>query len=73
MMAWAVSWNYIGLVAGCAFLATVLPLPHQCGLGRTSPQASSMISAISPALIILGVGFYPWSDARAAKAPAAES
>jgi drug/metabolite transporter (DMT)-like permease len=64
------------------------------GLGRVSPQASAMISTISPlvtiilaviflgevftfidaigtALILLGVGFYAWSDARAAKAPAA--
>jgi drug/metabolite transporter (DMT)-like permease len=64
------------------------------GLGRISPQASSMISTISPlvtiilaviflgevftfvdaigtALIVLGVGFYAWSDARAPKAPTA--
>jgi drug/metabolite transporter (DMT)-like permease len=89
----AVSWNYIGLVAGCAFFATVLPAFFiNAGLGRISPQASSMISTISPlvtiilaviflgevftfadaigtALIIVGVGFYAWSDARAAKAP----
>lgn len=93
----AVSWNYIGLVAGCAFFATVLPAFFiNAGLGRTSPQAASMISTISPlftiilaviflgenftfidaigtGLIILGVGFYAWSDARAARAPAAES
>lgn len=93
----AVSWNYMGLVAGCAFFATVLPsFLINAGLGRTSPQAASMISTISPlftiilaviflgedftfidaigtALIILGVGFYAWSDARAARAPAAES
>lgn len=93
----AVSWNYIGLVAGCAFFATVLPSFFiNAGLGRTSPQATSMISTISPlftiflaviflgedftvvdamgtALIILGVGFYAWSDARAQRAPAAES
>ncbi|MGE0007075.1 MAG: DMT family transporter [Parvibaculaceae bacterium] len=89
----AVSWNYIGLVAGCAFFATVLPsFLINAGLGRTSPQAASMISTISPlftivlavvfldegftlidaagtALIILGVGFYAWSDARAPRAP----
>jgi len=93
----AVSWNYIGLVAGCAFFATVLPsFLINAGLGRTSPQAASMISTISPlftiilaviflgedftfidaigtALIILGVGFYAWSDARAARATAAET
>ncbi|MGE0240433.1 MAG: DMT family transporter [Parvibaculaceae bacterium] len=91
----AVSWNYIGLVAGCAFFATVLPsFLINAGLGRTSPQAASMISTISPlftiilaviflgevftfidaigtGLILLGVGFYAWSDARAAKAPPA--
>ena len=90
----AVSWNYIWLVAGCAFFATVLPsFLINAGLGRSSPQAASMISTISPlftiilaviflgevftfvdaigtALIMLGVGFYAWSDARAAKAPA---
>lgn len=90
----SVSWHYLGLVAGCAFFATVLPsFLINAGLGRTSPQATSMISTISPlitiflaviflgeeftftdaigtALIILGVGFYAWSDARAAKAPA---
>jgi len=93
----SVSWNYIGLVAGCALFATVLPsFLINAGLGRISPQASSMISTISPlvtiilaviflgeaftftdaigtTLIILGVGFYAWSDARAARAPAAES
>lgn len=92
-----VSWHYIGLVAGCAFFATVLPsFLINAGLARTSPQATSMISTISPlitiflavmflgeeftvtdaigtALIILGVGFYAWSDARAAKMPATES
>jgi drug/metabolite transporter (DMT)-like permease len=92
----SVSWHYLGLVAGCAFFATVLPsFLINAGLGRTSPQATSMISTISPlitiflaviflgeeftftdaigtALIILGVGFYAWSDARA-RAPAAES
>ncbi|WP_119269845.1 DMT family transporter [Taklimakanibacter deserti] len=93
----AVSWNYMGLVAGCAFFATVLPsFLINAGLGRTSPQAASMISTISPlftiilaviflgeaftfidaigtALIILGVGFYAWSDARAARTPATET
>lgn len=93
----AVSWNYIGLVAGCAFFATVLPaFLINAGLGRITPQASSMISTISPlvtiilaviflgevftfvdaigtALIILGVGFYAWSDARAQRAPATET
>jgi drug/metabolite transporter (DMT)-like permease len=92
----AVSWNYIGLVAGCALFATVLPsFLVNAGLARISPQASAMISTTSPlvtiilavifleevftfidaigtALILLGVGFYAWSDARAAKAPAAE-
>jgi drug/metabolite transporter (DMT)-like permease len=92
-----VSWHYIGLVAGCAFFATVLPsFLINAGLARTSPQATSMISTISPlitiflaviflgeeftftdaigtALIILGVGFYAWSDTRAAKVPATES
>lgn len=91
----AVSWNYIGLVAGCAFFATVLPsFLINAGLGRTSPQAASMISTISPlftiilaviflgeaftfvdaigtALIIVGVGVYAWSDARAAMVPPA--
>lgn len=90
----AVSWHYIGLVAGCAFFATVLPAFFiNAGLGRITPQASSMISTISPlvtiilaviflgeaftftdaigtALIVLGVGFYAWSDARAQRAPA---
>ncbi len=90
----AVSWNYIGLVAGCAFFATVIPsFLINAGLGLISPQASSMISTISPlvtiilaviflgeeftfvdaigtTLILLGVGFYAWSDARAAKTPA---
>ncbi len=89
-----VSWNYLMLVAGCAFFATVLPaFLVNAGLGRISPQASSMISTISPlvtiilaviflgeaftfidaigtALIVLGVGFYAWSDARAPKAAA---
>ncbi len=93
----AVSWNYVMLVAGCAFFATVLPsFLINAGLGRITPQASSMISTISPlvtiilaviflgeaftlidaigtALIVLGVGFYAWSDARAQRAPAAES
>jgi drug/metabolite transporter (DMT)-like permease len=93
----AVSWHYIMLVAGCAFFATVLPsFLINAGLGRITPQASSMISTISPlvtiimaviflgevftfidaigtALIIIGVGFYAWSDARAQKAPAAET
>ena len=90
----ALSWHYIMLVAGCAFFATVLPsFLINAGLGRITPQASSMISTISPlvtiimamiflgevftfidaigtALIIIGVGFYAWSDARAQKAPA---
>lgn len=88
----SVSWHYIGLVAGCALFATVLPaFLINAGLGRITPQASSMISTISPlvtiilaviflgedftfidaigtALIILGVGFYAWSDARTPKA-----
>jgi drug/metabolite transporter (DMT)-like permease len=91
----AVSWNYIGLVAGCALFATVLPsFLVNAGLARISPQASAMISTTSPlvtivlaviflgevftfidaigtALILVGVGFYAWSDARAAaKVPA---
>jgi drug/metabolite transporter (DMT)-like permease len=90
----AVSWNYIGLVAGCALFATVLPsFLVNAGLARISPQASAMISTTSPlvtiilaviflgevftlidaigtALILLGVGFYAWSDARLAKTPA---
>jgi drug/metabolite transporter (DMT)-like permease len=90
----AVSWNYVGLVAGCAFFATVVPsFLINAGLGLISPQASSMISTISPlvtiilaviflgeeftvvdaigtTLILLGVGFYAWSDTRAAKVPA---
>ncbi len=90
----AVSWNYVMLVAGCAIFATVLPSFFiNAGLGRITPQASSMISTISPLvtiilavifldetftfidaigtlLIVLGVGFYAWSDARAPKAPA---
>ena len=90
----AVSWNYIGLVGGCALFATVLPsFLVNAGLGRSSPQAAAMISTISPlftiflaviflgevftlidavgtALIMLGVGFYAWSDARAARTPA---
>ena len=93
----AVSWNYVWLVAGCAVFATVVPsFLINAGLGRISPQASSMISTISPlvtiilaviflgevftfvdaigtTLIILGVGFYAWSDARAAKIPAART
>ena len=88
----AVSWHYLMLVAGCAFFATVLPSFFiNAGLGRITPQASSMISTLSPlvtivmaviflgeaftfvdaigtALIVLGVGFYAWSDARAPKA-----
>jgi drug/metabolite transporter (DMT)-like permease len=93
----AVSWNYVMLAAGCAFFATVLPsFLINAGLGRITPQASSMISTISPlvtiilaviflgeaftfidaigtALIVLGVGYYAWSDARTPKAPAAET
>lgn len=92
-----VSWNYIGLATGCALVATVLPsFLVNAGLGRISPQASSMISTISPlftislaviflgevftfadaagtALIILGVGFYAWSDARAQRASTTEA
>ena len=33
----------------------------------------TVTDAIGTALIILGVGFYAWSDARAAKVPATES
>ncbi|WP_119389511.1 DMT family transporter [Taklimakanibacter lacteus] len=88
----AVSSHYLMLVAGCAFFATVLPAFFiNAGLGRITPQASSMISTLSPlvtiilaviflgeaftfvdaigtTLIVLGVGFYAWSDARAPKA-----
>jgi len=90
----AVSWHYLMLVAGCAFFATVLPSFFiNAGLGRITPQASSMISTLSPlvtiilaviflgeaftfidaigtALIVIGVGFYAWSDARAPKSAA---
>jgi drug/metabolite transporter (DMT)-like permease len=91
----AVSWHYVSLAAGCAFFATVVPsFLINAGLGLISPQASSMISTISPlvtiilaviflgeeftlvdaigtVLILLGVGFYAWSDARAARVRAA--
>jgi drug/metabolite transporter (DMT)-like permease len=84
----AISWHYVMLVAGCALFATVLPaFLINAGLGRITPQASSMISTISPlftillaviflgeafvfadaigtAMIVSGIGFYAWSDAK---------
>jgi drug/metabolite transporter (DMT)-like permease len=36
-------------------------------------EVFTFIDAIGTALIIIGIGFYAWSDARAQKAPAAET
>jgi drug/metabolite transporter (DMT)-like permease len=36
-------------------------------------EAFTFIDAIGTVLIVLGVGFYAWSDARMAKTPATET
>lgn len=65
----AASPRFLWLSAGCALIATVLPtFLVNAGLSRTSPQAVSMISTVSPivtiglAVAILGEPF-TWGDA----------
>ncbi len=49
----AASPRFLGLSAGCAFFATVLPtLCINAGLARTSPQIVAMISTVSPIVTI---------------------
>jgi drug/metabolite transporter (DMT)-like permease len=59
-----VSYHYLALAAGTAIFATVVPsFLINAGLGRIGPQATSMISTISPlvtiilAMIFLGEAF----------------
>lgn len=59
-----VSYHYLALTAGTAIFATVVPsFLINAGLGRIGPQATSMISTISPlvtiilAMIFLGEAF----------------
>ena len=59
-----VSWHYLALAAGTAIFATVVPsFLINAGLGRIGPQATAMISTISPlvtivaAVIFLGEAF----------------
>ena len=59
-----VSWHYLALAAATAIFATVVPsFLINAGLGRIGPQATAMISTISPlvtiilAMIFLGEAF----------------
>jgi drug/metabolite transporter (DMT)-like permease len=48
-----VSASYLGLAAGIAFFATVLPsFLMNAGLGRIGPQSTAMISTLSPLVTI---------------------
>ncbi|NJM29349.1 MAG: DMT family transporter [Rhizobiales bacterium] len=50
--------RFIWLGAGCAIFATVLPsFLMNAGMARTSPQATAMISTISP-LVTIGLAVW---------------